>query len=69
MRRLTLSFIAMYREWGIIQSGGHSQGFGLKGFIQNLPDGRVKIAAEGDKESLERFVKTINIDNALNGVD
>ncbi len=43
--------------------------FGLKGCIQNLPDGRVKVIAEGDTEDLERFVKAINIDNALIKVD
>lgn len=43
--------------------------FGLKGCIQNLPDGKVKVTAEGDKESLERLIKAIRIENALIKVD
>lgn len=30
---------------------------GLKGFAQNLPDGRVLIEAEGNKEMLEELVE------------
>ncbi|MFW6186077.1 MAG: acylphosphatase, partial [Halobacteriota archaeon] len=46
-----------------------ARAFGLKGCVHNLPDGRVKVTAEGDKESLERFVKAIKISNALIRVD
>jgi acylphosphatase len=28
---------------------------GLKGFVRNLPDGRVEVYAEGDEEKLIRF--------------
>lgn len=30
---------------------------GLKGFVKNLPDGRVEIAAEGDKDKIEDLIK------------
>lgn len=30
---------------------------GLKGFAQNLPDGRVLIEAEGDESSLQKLVE------------
>jgi len=36
----------------------------LKGYIENLPDGKAFIIAEGPKEDLARFVKAIRIDNA-----
>jgi len=29
---------------------------GLKGFVRNLPDGRVEVYAEGDEEKLIRFL-------------
>jgi len=34
----------------------------IKGYIENLPDGRAFIIAEGPKEDLARFVKAIRID-------
>jgi len=37
----------------------------LKGTITNLKDGRVKIIAEGDDETLEWFEKAIDIKNTL----
>lgn len=37
---------------------------GLKGFVQNLPNGKVFIIAEGPEEDLSRFVKSIWIDNS-----
>jgi acylphosphatase len=37
----------------------------LKGYVRNLPDGRVKIAAEGSDEDIERFLKAIRIENTL----
>ncbi len=39
--------------------------FGLKGTIENLNDGRVKIIAEGDDEKLKWFESAINIKNTL----
>jgi acylphosphatase len=30
--------------------------FGVKGFVENKPDGSVHIEAEGDVESLEKFM-------------
>ena len=37
----------------------------IKGNVQNLADGRVKIVAEGDEADLERFIKGVNIKNTL----
>ena len=32
---------------------------GIKGFVKNLPDGRVYIVAEGDENQLEKFLSAI----------
>jgi len=37
----------------------------IKGNVQNLSDGRVKIIVEGEDADLERFIKGINIKNTL----
>ena len=39
--------------------------FGLKGYVMNLPDSRVKINAVGHKADLERFLEAIRIKNTL----
>jgi len=39
--------------------------FDLRGYVRNLPDGRVKIVAEGSKADLERFLVAIRIENTL----
>jgi len=39
--------------------------FGLKGYVMNLPDSRVKIIAVGPKADLERFLEAVRIKNTL----
>ena len=39
--------------------------FDIKGNVQNLPDGRVKIIAEGEESNLEQFIQAVNIKNTL----
>lgn len=39
--------------------------FGLKGLVENLNDGRVKVIAEGEDEKLKWFESALNIKNAL----
>ena len=46
-----------------------ARAFGLKGYVRNLQDGRVKILAEGPLADLERFLKAIKIENTLIKVD
>jgi len=36
----------------------------IRGFVQNLPNGMVFIIAEGPREDLASFVKSIRIDNS-----
>ncbi|MCS7116773.1 MAG: acylphosphatase [Nitrososphaerota archaeon] len=33
----------------------------LKGYVTNLPDGRVEVVVEGEKSKIEEFIKAINI--------
>ena len=42
-----------------------ARAFGLKGYVMNLPDGRVKIIAEGTDADLERFIEAVRIKNTL----
>ena len=39
--------------------------FGIKGIVQNLADGRVKIIAEGEQTDLDKFIPAVNIKNTL----
>jgi acylphosphatase len=38
-----------------------AKAFDLKGYVRNLPDGGVKIVAEGSKANLESFLVAIRI--------
>lgn len=38
-----------------------AKALGLKGYVRNLPNGKVEVQAEGDKEKLERLVKQLEI--------
>ncbi len=51
---------------GIVQGVGYryftqrtAESYGLKGWVRNLPDGRVEILVEGDEELLCYFVKDL----------
>ena len=39
--------------------------FGLQGYVQNLPNGKVKVVAEGKQTDLERFQSCLSIRDAL----
>ncbi len=38
---------------------------GITGWVGNLPDGRVKVVAEGDAAALDRFASALKVKNAL----
>ena len=66
MKRLT-AFIS-----GKVQRVGYrarviqlANGLGIKGIIENLSDGRVRIIAEGDEEKIKLFEGSIDIKNTL----
>jgi acylphosphatase len=60
------------RAFGKVQSAGYrgkvvpiAKAFGLHGYVQNLPDGRVKVVAEGNYADLERFVSSLMMKNSI----
>jgi acylphosphatase len=40
---------------GFVKS--HARKLGLKGWVQNVPDGRVEVLAQGDKTTIEKLIK------------
>ena len=46
-----------------------ARNLGLVGFVQNRPDGRMLVIAEGDKDIVEKFASAIRIENALINVE
>ncbi len=66
MRRLT-AYVS-----GTVQKTGYraqvlimASALGLNGYVQNLPDGRVKVIAEGEEVDLERFLNALKIRDSL----
>lgn len=67
---LTMNDPANQRIWclfsGHVQGVGFrytarsiASGFDVRGYVRNLPDGRVELVAEGDPAELNRFVSAI----------
>jgi acylphosphatase len=66
MPRLTASISGMVQKTGyrarvVILANA----FGLQGYVQNLPSGKVKVVAEGEQTDLERFQSCLTIKDAL----
>ena len=36
-----------------------AEGFGVAGFVRNLPDGRVEVLAEGDPNQVDEFLSAL----------
>lgn len=39
--------------------------YDVSGFVKNLPDGRVQLVAEGERDELDRFLEAVS--QAMNG--
>ncbi len=66
MKRLTLLVSGNVQKAGyrdiVIRLG---MALGLRGYAENLPDGRVKVVAEGEARKLELLKESVNIKNTL----
>ena len=47
----------------------HADTHELKGFVRNLPDGRVEFVLQGPKEKIETFLQTLQGDPGLARID
>lgn len=66
MRRLTALISGTVQKTGYRAKVVYLANFlGLMGFVQNLPDGRVKVVAEGEEAALERFLNDLKIKESL----
>jgi len=66
MKRVTLHISGNVQKAGFrAKAVSIANALNIKGNVQNLLDGRVKIVAEGDEVDLERFIHGINIKNTL----
>ncbi|MDO9578108.1 MAG: acylphosphatase [Candidatus Cloacimonadales bacterium] len=66
MKRVTLHIAGKVQQVGFRSKAvAIANVLGIKGNVQNLVDGTVKIVAEGEEADLERFIKCINIQNTL----
>lgn len=60
-RRHTLHFSGNVQGVGFRYTTANlSQGWPVSGFVQNLPDGRVKLVIEGEESHLSGFEKAIH---------
>ncbi|RZB31038.1 MAG: acylphosphatase [Candidatus Argoarchaeum ethanivorans] len=50
----------------VINAGRH---LNLLGYVENKPDGRVQIVAEGEEDNLNKFLDAVNIKNVLINVE
>ncbi|KND51176.1 MAG: acylphosphatase [Parcubacteria bacterium C7867-001] len=57
--------LVMYRDF--VQR--KASGLKLTGFVKNIPDGTVRVVAEGSRESLERLLARLHKGSLLSKVD
>jgi len=46
-----------------------ANGYGLNGYVKNLPDGSVELQVEGEKETIERFKSVLERGPGYSDVD
>jgi len=61
---------------GIVQGVGYryfayrqANALGLTGYVRNLPDGRVEVFAEGEKDKLEKFLGYLRMGPSFSHVE
>jgi acylphosphatase len=61
---------------GIVQGVGYraftervARGLGLSGYARNLPDGRVEVKIEGEREKVDRFIERLRQGPSAGRVD
>ena len=66
MKRLTAYVSGKVQQTGYRAAVADiARALSLKGFVENLDDGRVKIVAEGDEDKLKWFLEAIDIKNTF----
>ena len=66
MKRVTLYVTGKVQQVGFRSKAvAIANALGIKGNVQNLVDGRVKIVAEGEEADLVRLIQGVNIQNTL----
>ena len=69
MRRVRLLVLGQVQGVSFrAESQRKAKEFSLAGWVRNLPDGRVEITAEGEKENIEKFIEWIKQSPALSKV-
>lgn len=65
MQQLTRAEITVYGE---VQRVGYrfivqdtAGRFNVKGYVQNMPDGTIKVIAEAPKETIKKFIKALKV--------
>ena len=66
MKKVTLYISGNVQRVGYrAKVGSLATALGIEGLIQNLPDGKVKIIAQGEQSELDKLIQDINISNSL----